>query len=135
MSAENEESCPDRSEMNVVGWFEIPVSDMNRAKKFYQTVFDAEFENIDMNGMNLAVFPMVRGGGGAAGALVRGAPFKPTTEGTLVYFVTESIEKSLEKIQKSGGKMLLPKTGIGEYGFIAHFQDTEGNRVALHAMQ
>jgi len=129
----NQEDCTGK--MNVVGWFEVPVTDMTRAKKFYQAVFNTEFENMDMNGMHLALFPMLHHAGGAAGALVQGGDYKPSTDGTVVYFMTDSIETSLKKIEQNGGKTLLPKMSIGEHGFIAHFKDSEGNKIALHSMK
>jgi len=83
--------------------------------------------------MKMALFPMNEGPG-ASGALVQSKGFSPHHSGTVVYFSVEKIEETLNKIQEKGGKTLLPKTAIGEYGFIAHFEDCEGNQVALHSM-
>ena len=133
MGQEKDQGCEGKG--NPVGWFEIPVSDINRARKFYQAVFNTEFESMEMNGVQLAVFPMVHGGSGAAGALVQGGCAEPATTGTLVYFMTDTIDAGLERVTKNGGKVMMPRTAIGEHGFVAHFQDTEGNKVAFHAMK
>jgi hypothetical protein len=88
-----------------------------------------------MGGMKMAMFPMDQNSFGAAGALMQHESAVPSHAGTLVYFSTQSIEDALRRINANGGKTLLPKTGIGQYGFIAHYEDTEGNRLALHSMK
>jgi uncharacterized protein len=120
---------------NPVNWFEIPVSDLSRAKTFYEQVFVIELELNEMGPMKMAWFPMVREGSGAAGTLIKSEGYAPSSSGTLVYFSVEDLQGTLNKIQGKGGKTLLPKTSIGEYGFIAHFEDSEGNRVALHSLK
>jgi predicted enzyme related to lactoylglutathione lyase len=87
-----------------------------------------------MGGMNLAMFPFTQDAPGAPGALVKGESYEPSHAGTIVYFSVESIEETLRRIAANGGKTFMPKTAIGQYGFIAQFEDTEGNRLALHAM-
>lgn len=123
-------------ERNVIGWFEIPVSDMDRAVKFYRTVFNYELERMPMGPLDMALFPMADKPG-ASGALVKHDEFyKPSHEGTLVYFTSMSgdLNNELGKIEGAGGKVLQEKTMITEeYGFMALFEDTEGNRVALHS--
>lgn len=121
---------------NPVGWFEIPVHDLDRAQKFYEGVFGVKLSRQHMAGAEMAWFPMGHQGYGATGTLIHiPGYFKPSHEGTLVYFSVKAINPALAKIKRRGGKTLMPKTAIGEHGFIAHFQDTEGNRVALHAMK
>jgi len=120
--------------INIANWFEIPVKDLKRATTFYEKVFDVILTFEEMNGMNMAMFPMDQEATGAAGALMQHASAVPSHTGTLVYFSTGSIEETLRRINASGGKTLLPKTGIGQYGFIAQYEDTEGNRLALHSM-
>ena len=122
---------------NPVNWFEIPVRDMRRATKFYEAAFGVTLAPNEMGPCQLAFFPMERGGAGAGGTLVKGDGYTPSHQGTMVYFSTAAIDAVLPKIVQAGGKMLLPKTSIGQYGFIAHFEDSEGNRVSLHepAMQ
>ena len=119
---------------NPVNWFEIPVNDLERAKQFYETVFGLQLSLNEMGPMKMAWFPMTQGGPGATGTLMKAEGYAPSHAGTLVYFTVTDIEGTLAKVNAHGGKTLLPKTGIGEYGYIAHFQDCEGNRVALHAM-
>ncbi|MEQ8209578.1 MAG: VOC family protein [Lacipirellulaceae bacterium] len=117
---------------NPVNWFEIPVTDMDRASKFYGTAFDTEITPAEIGPNKMGWFPMEQNVPGAAGTLIMGDGYLPSHEGSLVYFHVAEIDPALEKITTAGGKTLVPRTSIGEYGFIAHFEDTEGNRVALH---
>jgi len=120
------------SHANPVNWFEIPVTDLARAKKFYESVLAVEITETEMNGSPMGWFPMEMGAPGSAGTLIQGEGYKPSHEGSLVYINVDSIDPTLEAINSSGGKTLVPRVSIGQHGFIAHFQDTEGNRVALH---
>ncbi len=119
---------------HIANWFEIPVKDMGKARKFYEKVFDVELSFEEMGGMKLAMFPFTQDAPGAAGALVQGESYEPSRAGTVVYFTVEDIPETLRRINANGGKTIMPKTSIGEYGFIAHYEDTEGNRLALHSM-
>jgi predicted enzyme related to lactoylglutathione lyase len=121
--------------MNPVNWFEIPVTDMQRAKAFYEACFRVELSSNDDGPVKMAWFPAAQGGDGATGSLVQAEGYTPSTNGTVVYFRVEDIEGALSRINDHGGKTMMPKTDIGEYGFIAHFGDCEGNRVALHSMK
>jgi predicted enzyme related to lactoylglutathione lyase len=118
---------------NPVNWFEIPAADLERAKSFYEAVLDVELELNEMGPLKMAWFPMVQDGDGATGTLVENENYTPSYEGSLVYFSVEDIEDVLVRIEANGGKVLNGKTSIGEYGYVAHFEDSEGNRVALHA--
>lgn len=118
---------------NPVVYFEIPVHDVERAMNFYRAVFEFEFKKTDIDHNEMALFPFVAGGEGITGALAKGDIYIPTKEGVLVYFNTDDIEKNLELAVKNGGKMLYPKTSVGELGFVAEFEDCEGNRIALHS--
>ena len=123
-------------QMNPVNWFEIPVGDLARAKKFYEAVFGFELNLQDMGMMKMAWFPMPdKLSPGATGSLVKAEGYVPSHSGTVVYFTVDDIDARLGKVQANGGKVLLPKMGIGEYGSIAQFEDSEGNRVALHSMK
>lgn len=82
----------------------------------------------------MGFIPMDNNVYGAAGSLVRGEGYVPSHTGVLVYFGVPDMESVMERIKQNGGKVLLTKTSIGEYGFIANFEDTEGNKVALHSM-
>ena len=117
---------------NPVNWFEIPVSDMARAKKFYESAFDVTLEEHEMGPNKMAWFPMEKDGAGAAGTLMLGEAYKPSQAGALVYFAVPAIEPALEKITAAGGTTIVPKMSIGEHGHIAIFLDSEGGRVALH---
>lgn len=117
---------------NPVGWFEIPVRDLERARRFYETVLGLELATSRMGDMEVAWFPMTEGPG-AAGTLIKSEGYIPSHEGAMVYFSVTDIEGTLEKIDANGGKTLNPKTSIGEHGFVAHFEDCEGNRVAMHS--
>ena len=117
---------------NPVNWFEIPVNDITRAKTFYESVFQVELTATEMGPNKMAWFPMEMGSAGSAGTLVQGQGYTPSHDGTLVYINVPQIDAALVKIGAEGGKTLMPRRSIGEHGFIAHFQDSEGNRVALH---
>jgi predicted enzyme related to lactoylglutathione lyase len=120
-------------QMNPVNWFEIPVKDLDRAKTFYESVLGVELKTMEMGPLKMAWFPMLQGAAGATGSLVKAEGYVPAHAGTLVYLTVDDIEGTLKKVNAHGGKTLLPRMGIGEYGFIAHFEDSEGNRVALHS--
>lgn len=122
------------AKINAVNWFEIPVKDIGRAKKFYEKVFGLELTPEEMGQYKMTFFPWTEGAPGAAGTLIQGETYEPSHAGTVVYFSVEDIEEALRKVSANGGRTLLPKKSIGEYGFIAHFEDTEGNRLALHSM-
>jgi hypothetical protein len=121
--------------MNVVNWFEIPAKDLARAKAFYETVFGVSLSPMDMGPSQMQMFPMEQGAGGSAGALITSEGYTPSHQGTMVYFSVEDIEATLGKAGARGGKTLVPKMSIGEFGFIAHLEDTEGNRLGIHSMQ
>ncbi|MCA9178232.1 MAG: VOC family protein [Planctomycetales bacterium] len=117
---------------NPVDWFEIPVENMARAKAFYGGVLGVEVTEMEMGPHQMGWFPMEMGAPGAAGTLVRGEGYRPSRDGTLVYLHVASIDDTLAAIESHGGTPLLPRTSIGQYGFVAQFVDSEGNRIALH---
>ena len=122
---------------NVVGWFEVPVQNMDRAVKFYETVFGFKLSRHQMGPLDMAWFPTVDKGMGAPGSLVYNKEaYRPSTDGVLVYFTAFSGDLSIElsRVEAAGGKMLQPKRLISEeYGSMELFLDTEGNRIALHS--
>ncbi len=120
------------SHANPVNWFEIPVSDLSRARTFYETVLSVEITEAEMGPLKMGWFPMDMEATGATGSLVLGDGYTPSHDGTIVYLHVDAIDPTLEAIGKAGGKALVPRQSIGEHGFFAHFEDTEGNRVALH---
>jgi uncharacterized protein len=123
--------------MNPVNWFEIPVKDIERAKTFYEKVFGFTLERHDFNTMKMAWFPMTNEAPGATGSLVEEDSYAPSGTGTgvVLYFSVDDIKATLAKADSNGGEILQPKIAIGEYGFIGHFIDSEGNRVGLHSMK
>jgi len=120
--------------INMANWFEIPVRDLDRAAKFHEKVFAVKLSPEEMGGMKMALFPFSQDSPGAAGALIKGESYEPSHAGTVEYFSVESIEETLRRINANGGTTFMPKTSIGIHGFIAQFEDTEGNRLALHPM-
>ena len=123
---------------NVISWFEIPAKDFDRACNFYGEVLGGVVQKMDTPGempMKMGFLPGYEAGSGVGGAVVQGDGFKPSQEGSLVYLNGgENLDTPLAKVEKAGGKVVMPKTSIGENGFIAQFIDTEGNRVAFHSM-
>ncbi len=124
-------------ENNVVGWFEIPVSDIDRAIRFYETVFDVKLERNQMGPFDMAWFPFKEDGLGAPGSLVcYKDSYKPSPDGVLIYFTAHSgdLTNELDKVEEMGGVILQDKTLINEEtGYMAIFLDTEGNRIAIHS--
>ena len=121
---------------NVVGWFEIPVTDMKRAIKFYQNVFGYELSHQNLGDLEMAWFPYANVPG-TQGSLVKHDQFyKPSADGTLIYFSSpsEDLNNELAKVESSGGKVLMQKKLIAdEIGYMGLFIDSEGNRIALHS--
>lgn len=117
---------------NPVVYFEIPVTDMSRAVQFYSAVFHFQFEKDTIDSNEMALFPFTDGATGISGALAKGEVYKPTKDGTILYFRTENIDETLKRAQQQGAKILYPKTSNGDLGFVAEFEDSEGNRIALH---
>jgi predicted enzyme related to lactoylglutathione lyase len=125
---------------NVVGWFEIPVADMDRAIKFYEKVFGFTIDRHTMDSVDMGWFPWVDDGTGAGGSLVKADQdfYRPSAEGTLVYFTADSgdLSNELARVVPAGGKVLVEKRLIGEgFGYMAVVTDTEGNRIALHSRE
>jgi predicted enzyme related to lactoylglutathione lyase len=118
---------------NPINWFEIPVSDMARAVDFYEHVLGVPLSANEVGDLRMAWFPIVAGAPGATGSLIQGDGYTPSPAGTLVYFAVADIDEALARAESRGGRIVLGKTSIGEHGFIAHLEDTEGNRIALHA--
>ncbi len=120
---------------NGLNWFEIPASDLQRAKHFYQTLFSIHMDEADMLGQLMAFFPYENGSGKVGGALVQSEFHHPSNTGSVVYLnANPSMGGILNMVESEGGKILMPKTSIGEgMGFMAFIEDTEGNKVGLHS--
>ncbi len=119
---------------NIINWFEIAVSDMARAKTFYQTVLNCEMNETEMFGTKMAFFP--GDGTNVAGAIVQGEDYAPSIKGALIYLNGgNDLSTALSKVETAGGKVIVPKTQISpEMGYFAIFADTEGNKLALHSI-
>jgi predicted enzyme related to lactoylglutathione lyase len=119
----------------MVGWFEIPVTDMVRAKKFYETVFNIAIAVHDLDGLVMGWFPSVPGKSGAMGSLVQHGMYIPSaTKGPLLYFSCKDLSIELNRVEGAGGIILQAKKAISEdHGYMALIKDTEGNRIALHS--
>ncbi|RKR06474.1 hypothetical protein CLV91_3329 [Maribacter vaceletii] len=122
---------------NAVNWFEIPANNYERAKKFYETILGAIITDHPMPGHgNYGVFSYNAESNCVGGAIIKADDYKPSTEGSLVYLNgSDDLSVALARVEPAGGKIIMPKTDIQENGFIAHFIDTEGNKVALHSME
>lgn len=122
---------------NALNWFEIPVTNMERAKHFYQVIFGIHMEDMHLSEVEMATFPSSPGNGKASGALAKSEYHNPAADGTIVYLnANPDMAPVLEKIEGEGGKIIMGKTAINpQIGYMAFFEDTEGNRIALHSQQ
>lgn len=120
---------------NPVGWFEIYVQDMERARKFYETVFKIKLETLALPGMEMLAFPMSMDRTGASGALVKMEGVSSGGSGIMIYFSCVDCATEAARIAPSGGRIHRDKTSIGQYGYIALAYDTEGNMIGLHSRQ
>jgi len=121
--------------VNTLNWFEIPTKDFERAKTFYAKVLDAQIHDDPNPDMQYAYLPSDPQKGGFGGAIACGENFVPAITGTTVYLDGGSdLSVPLSRVESAGGTVILPKTAIGDNGFIALFIDTEGNKVGFHSM-
>jgi uncharacterized protein len=117
---------------NPIIWCEIYVQDMERAKRFYETVFQMKLEQLESPDLEMWAFPMTMDAIGASGALVRMEGVKSGGSGTIPYFHCEEVAVESERVVNAGGQILKPKMSIGQYGFMALIVDPEGNTIGLH---
>ena len=120
---------------NPVGWFEIYVQDMTRAKRFYESVLQVKLEKLDSPEVEMWSFPMTMDHYGAPGALVKMAGYQSGGNGTLVYFSCDDCGVEGGLVAASGGRIERQKMSIGQHGFIVLAFDTEGNMFGLHSMK
>jgi len=118
---------------NPVGWFDIHVSNLDRAKKFYEFVFNVQLTDLPMEWGRQALFPFSHENLNISGALVEKDDFIPNGNNTVVYFETEECTKEEKRIEEVGGKIVRPKMSIGDFGFVSIFADSEGNTIGLHS--
>jgi predicted enzyme related to lactoylglutathione lyase len=122
--------------INAINWFEIPVKNFDKAKNFYETIFGADMHVMEAMGMKSAFFPVELQTGGIGGSITQGEGYEPSPNGSLVYLNGgDDLDIPLSKVEAAGGKIILRKTAIGKNGFMAHFIDTEGNKIGLHSMK
>jgi predicted enzyme related to lactoylglutathione lyase len=121
-------------ETNALNWFEIPATDISRAKKFYEGIFEIKMEEMEMPNMKYAMFPFDPMKGKSAGGLAQSPMHTPAITGLIIYLnANPDLQKVLDRIEKVRGKITMPKTSIGQNGFMALFIDSEGNSVGLHS--
>ena len=120
---------------NPVRWFEIYVQDMERARRFYESVFNVKLERLHTGDLEIWAFPQVRDQMGTSGALVKVAGVPSGGNSTLVYFACDDCAVEAARVAEAGGKLHREKISIGEYGFVALAFDADGNMFGLHSMQ
>ena len=118
-----------------VGWFEIYVQDMVRAKSFYEKTFQTTLTRLENAALEMWTFPMQKESPGCPGTLVKMPGKDSGAGGTIIYFSCADCAVEAERATKSGGALQRPKFSIGEHGFIAFINDTEGNLIGLHSMK
>jgi predicted enzyme related to lactoylglutathione lyase len=119
---------------NPVNFLEIVASDIERAKEFYEKVLNLELFPNEMPEYKMYMFGSPDKIG-ASGAIIEDLFNKPSLDGTVPYFSSIDISVELKKVEALGGKILIDKTSIGEFGFFAHIIDSEGNRIGLHSFK
>jgi uncharacterized protein len=120
---------------NPVGWFEIYVQDMDRAKTFYEKTLEVTFEKLESPDIEMLAFPFDMDAPGAAGSLVKMEGKDSGSGGTIIYFSCADCAVEAGRAAQHGGKVVKEKFSIGEYGFIAFVEDTEGNMIGLHSIK
>ena len=119
---------------NAISWFEIPAKNYERAKTFYNKFLAIEITDSPMPDMKYGMFPYDNDNNGVGGGLVEMEGYEPATTGVTIYLNGgDDLSVPLGRVESSGGKIVMPKTDIGENGFMAQFIDTEGTKIALHS--
>ena len=120
---------------NAINWFEIPAKDFSRAKNFYTAVLETEITDMPMPDVKYGIFKYDAEKNGVGGAIIEAEGCNPSMDGVTVYLPGgDDLSVPLGRVEAAGGKIIMPKTNIGENGFMAQIIDTEGNRIALHSM-
>lgn len=124
---------------NAISWFEIPTTDLQRARKFYEEIFQVKMDLVEMGNFKMCFFPLEDPMQGVGGTLVHteGDFHKASaTDGVVIYLnANPDVQNVLSRVEEAGGKIIVPKTEISpEYGFMGFFIDTEGNRVGVHSV-
>ena len=122
------------SSTNAINWFEIPATDILRAKAFYESIFEITMQEMEMPDMKYAMFPFDTKSAKVSGAIAKSSFHTPSSTGSIIYLnANPDLQIVLDRIEKAGGKITMPKTSIGGNGFMAFFIDSEGNGMALHS--
>ena len=119
---------------NPVGWFEIYVQDMKRAKAFYEATFDVKLQELPNPGIRMLAFPMKPELPGCGGSLVKYEGKSSGDGGTLVYFGCKDCAVEASRVVANGGTIVKEKMSIGEHGYIVLARDSEGNMIGFHSM-
>ncbi len=119
--------------VNPVCWFDINVANLERAKKFYEMVFNIKLVDLPIEWGKQSTFPFDNEGSNATGALVEKEDYVANNNNTVVYFSSDDCVTEEARVENAGGKIIRPKMSIGEFGFISILQDTEGNTIGLHS--
>lgn len=116
-----------------ISMFEIPATDISRAINFYQALLDIKIEKMDVEGMQMGIFPYE--GQIITCVIIKAEGYKPSSDGVTMYLnAGENLQVVLDRVEKDGGKILVPKTAhVDKSGFFAIFLDTEGNKLALNS--
>lgn len=117
--------------VNAINWFEIAVSDIERATTFYETVMGKPLTRMAMSPEHpMATFDEMNGGG----CIIQGEGYTPSAEGVVIYLnCNPDLQIMLDRVETAGGSVILPKTGIGGNGWMAYILDTEGNKIGFHS--
>jgi uncharacterized protein len=126
------ESVKTKPMSHPVYYFEIPVTDMNRAIRFYESLFGVSLTRDVVDGYEMALFPFEEGSAGATGALAKGDVYVPSKQGAIVYFHVDDIKATVANAAALGQPILYPVKDVGANGLVAEIQDSEGNRLALN---
>ncbi len=120
---------------NPVGWFEIYVQNLRRAKKFYESVFHVKLKRLNIPTIEIWSFPSELNRWGAGGAIIKMDGYRSGGNSTIVYFSCDNCSTVERRVVKFGGSIEKKKFSIGEYGFISFVVDTEGNMFGLHSLK
>lgn len=119
---------------NAISWFEIPVKNFERAKSFYNVMLDTEIKDTPMEGVKYGMFTYDEDNNAVGGGIIEMTGYTPSQNGVLVYLNGgDDLSLPLSRVEKAGGTVVMPKTDIGENGYMAQVLDTEGNKIALHS--
>jgi uncharacterized protein len=119
---------------NPVGWFEIYVQDMARARAFYEAVLGVTLTRLSVDALEMWAFPMDAAAPGASGSLVQAPGVPSGGNSTMIYFSCADCAVEAGRVEAAGGRLERPKMSIGQYGFIAMAYDPDGNLFGLHSM-